>query len=328
MLPRLRAWLPGFVVAAAVLAVPLMTQDRYLLKVLSLVGVNVIMALGLALLLGYGGQISLGQAAFVGIGAYSSAVLVASHHWPWLAGMAAAVLIPAALGALLALPVGRLKGHYLAMATLGFGEIAVIVFNEFKSVTGGTDGLGGIPYPQVGSVVLRTPVENYLLVAGVALLVYVLASNVVALRPGRALKAIHGSELGAQACGIDVSRTKVAAFAAAAGIAGLGGGLYAHLIGFISPGSFTLELSILLVAMVALGGMRSLPGTVLAAVLLGMLPYLDAVMPGLPRGVLTVLQSWETDIYGLVLILVMLFMPEGLAGALRRLGRAMWGRGA
>jgi branched-chain amino acid transport system permease protein len=312
-----RRILPAAVLAAAVLSLPLVVQDRYVLKVLSFVGIDVVVVLGLALLFGFAGQISLGQAAFFGIGAYTSGALVGGHGWPWAGGVAAAVGLSATIGALLALPIGRLRGHYLAMATLGFGEIALVAFTELKGVTGGTDGLGGIPFPKIGSLVLRTPGQNYVLVWAVAVAVYALAANIVALRPGRALKALHGSELGAQACGIDVARTKVIAFAAASGIAGLGGALYAHLVGFISPSSFTLELSILLVAMVALGGMRSLPGAVLGALLLGLLPYLDAVVPGLPKSAVAVLQSWETDIYGAVLILVMLFMPEGLAGALR-----------
>lgn len=327
MARRALALLPGLVAAAVVLALPLVVHDAYVLKVLSFVGVDVVAVLGLALLFGFAGQISLGQAAFFGIGAYTSAVLVTSLGWPWLAGVAAAVALPAAAGALLALPLGRLKGHYLAMATLGFGQIALIAFVEAKGVTGGVDGLGGIPYPTLGPLTLRTPAANYLLVWAVAVAVYVLARNVTRLRPGRALLAVHGTELGAAACGIDVARTKVVAFAAAAGLAGLAGALYAHLVGFISPGSFTLELSILLVAMVALGGMRSLPGAVLGAVLLGMLPYLDAVMPGLPKAALSTLQSWETDIYGLVLILVVLFMPQGLAGVVRRLFPAREGEG-
>jgi branched-chain amino acid transport system permease protein len=322
---RPRVLLPGILMAAVVLGLPLVVHDRYVLKVLSFVGIDVVVVLGLALLFGFAGQISLGQAAFFGVGAYTSAVLVTVHGWPWLAGVVAAVTFSAAAGALLALPIGRLKGHYLAMATLGFGEIALVAFTEAKAVTGGTDGLSGIPYPQVGSFVLRTPAANYLLVWGVAGAVFVLAANVVGLRPGRALRALHGSELGAAACGVDVARTKIAAFSVAAGIAGLGGALYAHLVGFISPGSFTLELSILLIAMVALGGMRSLPGAIVGAVLLGLLPYLDAVVPGLPRAAVAALQNWETDIYGAVLILVMLFMPGGLAGAWRRLVRPRGG---
>ncbi|HEY3318726.1 MAG TPA: branched-chain amino acid ABC transporter permease [Coriobacteriia bacterium] len=324
----LRRMLPGAVVAVLVLGLPLVVHDRYLLKVLSFVGIDVVVVLGLALLFGFAGQISLGQAAFFGIGAYTTSVLVAALGWPWLGGVAAAVLVSAGAGALLALPVGRLKGHYLAMATLGFGEIALIAFTELKGITGGTDGLSGIPYPQVGSFVARAPEANYLLVWAVAIVAYVLAANVVALRPGRALRALHGSEAGAQASGIDVARTKVTAFAVAAGLAGLGGALYAHLVGFISPGSFTIELSILLVAMVALGGMGSLPGAVVGAVLLGMLPYLDAVVPGLTKSTVEALQSWEADIYGAVLILVMLFMPHGLAGAFRRFFPGRGGEGS
>jgi branched-chain amino acid transport system permease protein len=312
--------LAGVLVAAAVLALPLVVRDTYQLKVLTFVGINVVVVLGLSLLFGYAGQISLGQAGFFGLGAYASAALTVQRGWPWLGGVAAAVALSALLGLALALPTLRLKGHYLAMATLGFGEIMLVAFVELKNVTGGTDGLSGIAYPSVGRFTVDTPAGNYLLVAAVAIAVYALAANVVRVRPGRALRAIHGSEAGARACGVDVSRVKVQVFTISAALAGLAGALYAHYVGFISPSSFGLSFSIMLVAMVALGGRGSLPGAVLGAVLITLLPYVDAVAPGLPKPVIAFLQDWEADIYGLVLILVMLFLPEGLAGALRGLG--------
>lgn len=309
----------GIVATGLVLAVPLVVKDFYLLKVLTFAGIDVIVIIGLSLLFGYAGQISLGHAAFVGLGAYTSAVLTTVHGWPWLAGVAAAVALSAGAGALLALPVLRLKGHYLAMATLGFGEIVVVALREAKGITGGTDGLAGIPAPSVGALRVVSPAASYLLVWAVAIVAYLLVRNVVRLRPGRALRALHASELGARACGVDVSRAKVQVFTVSAGLGGLAGALYAHFTGFISPTSFTLELSIVLVAMVALGGMSSLPGAVLGAMLLALLPFLDAFFPGLPRTAVSFLQDWETDIYAVVLIGVMVFLPGGLAGAVRRL---------
>jgi branched-chain amino acid transport system permease protein len=314
-------WVVGPALAVLVLAVPLLVQDTYQLKVLTFVGVNVVVVIGLSLLFGYAGQISLGQAGFFGIGAYTSAVLSTHYAWPWPLAVLAGVLLAGLAGFLLALPALRLKGHYLAMATLGFGEIMLVLFTELKGVTGGTDGLSGIGFPKIGPWTIQTAAGNYLLVAAVAIGVYALAANVVRLRPGRALRAIHGSEAGARACGIDVSRTKLQVFAVSAGMAGLGGALYAHFVGFISPSTFGLAFSIMLVAMVALGGMRSLPGAVAGAALLTLLPYMDAIAPGLPKPLLTFLQDWEPDIYGLTLILVMLFAPEGLAGLVRALFR-------
>lgn len=309
-------------VAALVIlvAIPLMTGDRYLVRIFTLVGVNVIMVAGLSLLFGYAGQISLGHAAFFGLGAYTSGFLT-RLGLPWIAGLAAGVALASLGGLLLALPSLRLKGHYLAMATLGFGEIALFFFNEAEAVTGGSDGLRQIPAAAIGPFAFDTPLAKYLLIWGVAAVVLVQASNIVTRRPGRALRAIHGSELGAQACGIDVTRVKTQVFVLSAALAGLAGVLYAHYVGFVSPSTFTLNLSLILVTMVALGGMGSLSGAVTGAVLLTLLPYADAIVPGLSRSAIAFLQDWENDIHGLVLILVMLFMPRGLAGLGRLLFR-------
>ncbi len=305
-------------VAVAVLTVPLLTADRYLLRVLTFVGVNVIIVTGMALLFGYAGQVSLGHAAFYGIGAYASAYVVVELGWPWLAGVLTAVLVTAAGGLLLALPSLRLKGHYLAMATLGFGEIMRVVFTEARTVTGGPDGRSGIPFPSVGEWTLDSAGANYWLVWGAAVVVLVLAANLVRSRPGRAMRALHGSESGAMACGIDLVGLKVRVFVISAALAGFAGALYAHVVGFISPSTFSLHVSVLLVAMAVLGGSRSLAGPVLAATVLTMIPFADAVIPGLSRSALETIQSFQEDIYGLTIIGVMLFVPGGLAAALRR----------
>ena len=306
-------------VSLAVALLPLLVADRYTLKVFTLVGIQAIVVIGLALLFGYAGQISLGHAAFYGIGAYVSAWLVRSAGMPWFVGPLGAVAVATAAGLVLAIPTMRLKGHYLAMATLGFGEIMAVVFVEGKAFSGGPDGLSGIPFPQVGSYVLRGPAENYWLVWAVVGIVLLLAGNLVRSRPGRALRALHASEPAARACGIDVGRSKIAVFALSAGLAGLAGSLYAHFIGFISPSSFGLQASVLFVAMVVLGGMGSLGGAVLGTTLLTMLQFPGVLLPGLPRQVSDIVTDWQPDIYGLTLILVMLFVPSGLAG----LGRSL-----
>ncbi len=306
------------VAAMAVLSLPFATADRYLVRIFTLVGINLIMVAGLSLLFGYAGQISLGHAAFYGLGAYTSGFLTKAGV-PWLVALAAGVALAALGGFLLALPSLRLKGHYLAMATLGFGEIMLFFFTESESITGGSNGLREIPPASIGPLEFITPTAKYLLVWAIVGLVLLLAANIVRRRPGRALRAIHGSELGAQACGIDIVRVKVQIFVISAGLGGLAGALYAHYVGFVSPSTFTLHYSLVLVTMVALGGMGSLGGAVAGTVLLTLLPYVDAIIPGLPRHAVEVLQEWTADIYGLVLILVMLFMPKGLAGWARTL---------
>jgi branched-chain amino acid transport system permease protein len=304
-------------VAAVVFAVPLLTADRYQLKVLTFVGVNVIIVTGMALLFGYAGQVSLGHAAFYGIGAYGSAYVVTSLGWPWLAGVGTAVVLTSLGGLLLALPSLRLRGHYLAMATLGFGEIMRVVFVEASWLTGGPDGFSGIPYPSIGALEIDTAGGNYWLVWGTAALCLALSANLVRSRSGRAMRAMHGSESGALACGIDLTGIKVRAFVLSAALAGLAGALYAHVVGFISPSSFSLHVSVVIVAMAVLGGTRSLAGPAIAAVVLSLIPFADAVLPGLSRSALEMIQEYQEDVYGLTIILVMLFMPAGLAGAIR-----------
>ncbi|MEL7667700.1 MAG: branched-chain amino acid ABC transporter permease [Actinomycetota bacterium] len=310
----------GLIAAAlAVAAVPLVTPDRYVLKVLVYVGVNVIVIAGLALLFGHAGQISMGHAAFVGIGAYTSAYLVKTLDAPWLVGVLAATVLAAAGGLVLALPALRLRGHYLAMATLGFSEIMYVVFREARAITGGNDGLGGIPYPEVAGLKIDTPVGVYLLVWGVALLTLLLVLNILRSRPGRAMRALQATENGALACGIDTVGLKIRTFALSAALAGLAGALYAHGVGFISPSTFGLDQSVIYMAIVVVGGAGSLAGPTLAAVVLTLLPYADALVPGLSKDTIAVMQDWEADIYGLAMIAVVIFAPAGIGGLLKRI---------
>ncbi|PKQ30284.1 MAG: branched-chain amino acid ABC transporter permease [Actinobacteria bacterium HGW-Actinobacteria-10] len=302
-------------------AVPLLltgSDARYVLKVLTFVGINVMIVTGLALLHGYAGQISLGHAAFFGIGAYSSAYVMTRLEWPWIAGLLVAAALSAGGGVLLALPSLRLKGHYLAMATLGFGEIMRIAFVEAQGITGGPDGLSGVPYASVGGFEFSTPQLNYWLVWGTVAIVMWISSNIVRGRPGRSMLAVQGSELGAMASGVGVTGLKVRVFTISAAFAGIAGALYASVVGFISPSSFSLHFSTILVAMAVLGGTRSLFGPALAAALLTLVPYADAVLPGLSREALSFIQDWEADLYGLTIILVLLLAPGGVAALIRR----------
>lgn len=321
-------WLPAVAVGLAIAVVPLVVHDRFLVgKVFTFVGINVLIVTGLALLFGYAGQVSIGHAAFYGIGAYASAYATTRLGWPWFAAVAVAMLLSAIGGGLLAFPSLRLRGHYLAMATLGFGEIMAFVFVEAKGVTGGTDGMTGIPSPSIGSLELLTPQANYWLVWLAAGLALVVARNITVSRPGRAMRAMHGSELGAQACGVDLTRLKVQVFIVSAAMAGLAGALYAHLVGFVSPSVFGLHTSVMLLTMTVVGGTGSLAGPFIAAAVFTLLPYMDAIVPGLPREVAKTFADWETDIYGLAIILVMLFAPGGAAGLLRRMRLRPRGRG-
>lgn len=306
------------IVAAIVVALPFFVPDRFLLKVFTYAGLNVLVVTGLALLFGYGGQVSLGHAAFVGLGAYTCAILTTRLHVAWPIAFAAAGAVAALGGLVLALPSLRLKGHYLAMATLGFGELMTLAFVEAVPLTHGVDGFTGIPLPTIGVMTLKAPAELYWLVWGVAGVALLLAANMVSLRPGRAMRAMHGSELGAAACGVDLVGIKVRAFVVSAALAGLSGALYASVIGFISPSVFTLSASVSFLAMAVIGGSSSLSGPVAAAIVLTLVQYLDALVPGISREAAQVVQAYETDVYGFAIVLIVLFAPGGIGSLFKR----------
>jgi branched-chain amino acid transport system permease protein len=304
--------------AAFVALVPLFVSDRFLLKIFTFAGINALVVTGLALLFGYAGQVSLGHAAFVGVGAYTCAYCTKELGWPWLLAFALAGLLAALGGLVLALPSLRLKGHYLAMATLSFGLLMSLGFVEAEFITGGVDGFGGIPFPALGPFEVRTAPTLYWLVWITVGMALVVAYNITSLRPGRAMRALHGSVLGAQACGVDIVGVKVRTFVLSALLAGLAGALYASVVGFVSPSVFTLTASIAFLAMAVLGGTGSLAGPLAAAVLLTLVQYLDALIPGIPRTTAQTLQSFQEDIYGLAIVLVVVLAPGGIASLWRR----------
>jgi branched-chain amino acid transport system permease protein len=204
------------------------------------------------------------------------------------------------------------------MATLGFGELASLAFAEATPLTHGVDGFGGIPFPSIGPLMLKTPAQLYWLVWGVVGISLLVVANIVSLRPGRAMRALHGSELGAAACGVDVTGVKVRAFVVSAALAGFSGALYASVIGFISPSVFTLTASVAFLAMAVIGGSNSLAGPLVAAIALTLVQYLDALVPGISRDAAQMVQAFEPDVYGLAIVLVVLFAPGGIGALFAR----------
>lgn len=283
------------------LMAPLLFSGGYLMNVLIFVGINTMLAVALNLLLGYAGQISLGHAAFFGLGAYISGVLTASYGWNSWGAIVISALATGLLAFLLGFPILKLKGHYLAMATLGFGIIIYIVFNETVTLTGGPSGLSGIPNLSLGSFRFDTDTKNYYLIWTFALVTLLLAANLANSRIGRALRAIHDSEVAARVLGVKVSLLKVQIFALSAVISAIAGSLYAHTMTFISPASFGFNFSVELVTMVVIGGLGSIYGSFLGAALLTLLPEF-----------LRTFQDYDIIVYGTVLILVTMFMPGGL----------------
>ena len=318
MANRLSRTILPWAAAAMVAAGPLLVTDRFLLKVFTFVGLNALVVVGMSLLFGYAGQVSLGHAGFVGLGAYTAAFLTAKLDVAWPLAFVAAGAVAAVGGLLLAMPSLRLKGHYLAMATLGFGELMTLAFVEATPITGGINGFTGVPFPSVGSFEFREPSQLYWLVWGCVGVALLLASNLTSLRPGRAMRAIHGSELGAMASGVDIVGVKVRVFVVSAALAGLSGALYAGVVGFISPSVFTVTASVTFLAMAVIGGSGSLAGPLAATAILTLIQYMDALVPGLPRQTAQTLQEYQADIYGLAIIIVVLFAPMGIAGLFRR----------
>jgi branched-chain amino acid transport system permease protein len=295
----------GLISLAAVIALlPLALPNNYYYEVAILVGLNAIVCVGLNLLIGYAGQISLGHAGFFGLGAYGSAILVARYGWPPFGALAAAVAGVAALAYVIGRPILKLKGHYLAMATLGLGIIISIVVATEDGLTGGPDGMSVPPLAVFGHVLAGE--RAWYWVVGLLLLASVwLALNLIDSPVGRALRALHGSEIAAEMVGIDSTRHKVMAFSVSASFAALAGALTAHYAGFITPGKVTFLHSMELVTMVVFGGMASTFGAVAGAAVLTVLPQL-----------LTALKEYEMVVFGAVRMLTMIFMPKGLVPSL------------
>jgi len=294
----------------ALLVAPLALPNEYYLSIAILGCLNAVIAVGLNLLLGYAGQISLGHAAFYGIGAYATALCTTRLGLPIPAGMVIGVALAAAVAWIVAVPTLKLKGHYLAMATLGFGIIVSIVFNEAVDITGGPSGYVGIPRLALLGHEFDTDRGYYNVVAVVLAAVVLLALNLMKSRTGRALRALHVSEKAAQSLGIDIAAHKRFVFVLSAALAGLAGVLYAHYLGFIAPASFGFSFSIQLVVMVILGGMASVWGSVAGALFLTALPE-----------ALRDFENIDILVYGAILVATILFLPDGLAGGCTRLFR-------
>ena len=296
-------------------AIPLAVRSGYLLGMLNFIGLNAIAAMGLTLLMGYAGQVSLGQAAFFGLGAYTSGILTASYGVnPWLA-MAAACLLTACVAFLIGTPIFKLSGLLLAMATLGFGIIVYYVQVNWAALTGGPSGLTGIPPLALGGFRFDKDVRFFYLVWACALLLLALALNLADSRIGRALRAIRGGELAARMAGVDATRLKLQVFVMSAVYTAVAGSLYAHYLTFINPSPFGFGYSIELLVMVVLGGLASPWGALLGAgTLTALTELLRAIMPRLMGQTQA---EYEIVVFGLLLMGFMIFLPRGLTGLAR-----------
>lgn len=281
----------------------------YFLHIAVLALINTLLALGLNVIAGYAGQLSLAQAAFFGIGSYASALLMLNFRMPfWLAALAG-ILAAMLIAVLFGLPTLRLKGPYFVIATLGFGEIVRLIFLNWDRVTRGPNGLIGIPAPDsiplgVTTLTFDSKVSMYYLILVILLGVLLLYRNFVNSKINRALRAIHDDQIAAEVMGINLTFYKVAAFAAGAGLSGLAGALYASYIRFVSPDTFTIGEAINILIMMVLGGMGTIVGPVIGAI--GITYLLETMR---------FFQQYRLVIYGLAMFLLILYMPGGLVGA-------------
>jgi len=294
-------------VALAGLATPLVTQDDYVLQLLNIAMLNAMVVLGLNFSTGWTGQINFGQAAFYGLGAYTTAIAMKAGL-PFIATPPLSALIVIAASLALGLPTLRLRTYYLAMTTIGFGEIVRLVIVHWEPLTGGTSGLRAIPGIRLFGFAPEGQLQHFYLLATVLGVAILVAARIRASALGRAMIATKNSEIAAEQSGVDTVRTKLAAFMIGAVYAGLAGCLYASSIRFISPDSFSGTQAILLMTMLIIGGMGSIPGCLIGALALTLLPE-----------ALRFLGQWYLVLYGLAVIAVIIAAPGGLASLAARL---------
>ena len=287
--------------AAALLLFPLVEDNPYTLGLTNLIAINAIVVLGLNLFIGYAGQISLGHAAFFGLGAYGSAIATVTFGLPPWPAMFLVALLVALVALLVGIPVLRLSGHYLAMATLGLNYVVHTILLQWDEVTGGPSGFAGIPSLSAAGLTFDDPVSLHYLLWGFTMVCLLLCLNLVRSGVGRGLAALAGDETAAAALGVDTRAAKVKIFVLSAVLASLAGSLFAHCYAYVSPDTFGIFASTDFVIMVVVGGMGSIWGSVFGAAFLTMMPEWVEFF-----------DTYKDFVHGGILVLVLMFLPQGL----------------
>ena len=303
-------WVIGGVTLLILCILPQVITAPYAMHLLNLAGIFAILTLGLNFLWGWTGLLSLATAAFWAIGSYTSALLAVNLHVPFWLALPAAAVVATACGIVMGYPILRLRGHYLAMATLGYNIIVVLVLINWDEFTHGGDGITGIPSPAIGAFQFDTDNRFFYLILAALVLLMIAAVRAKASRLGRALHAIRESEIAAEAMGIHTHHLKILAFALSAFYSGVAGSLYAHVTMYISPDIFNFLESARILVMLLIGGSGSIIGAVIGGVILTFLPE-----------ALRFMASWYMAIYGAGIILLIVYMPSGITGLITRLAR-------
>lgn len=301
------------VVIVASLILPQVVSDSYTRRLLNLAGIYCIAVLGLNVIMGWGGQISFAHAGLWGVGAYTSALLATRLGVSFWLGMIVSAVTAGLIGLLIGIPTLKLKGHYLAMATIGFGEIIRLALINLEWLTGGAQGVKNIPSVSLGPIGFTDENVYFYLIFVFLVVAIAVAYRIQNSTYGRVLMAIRDSEVAAEVMGLNATFYKVMAFVLSAMFAGVAGSLYAHLTGYISPDTYSFEQMVIFVAMLMIGGMGSIPGVIVGAILMTFLP--EWLRP---------LKDMYLMIYGIGIVLIVAFMPYGIAGLLKRFEPKLW----
>lgn len=293
----------GLVILAGLLPLILM-NNTYALRTAVIVLIYMVLALSLNFVIGFAGQLSLGHSAFYAIGAYTTAILTVNYGVPFWIALVLSAVVSAVFGLLLGIPTLRLKGDYLAITTIGFSEILRLVLINWASFTRGPAGIPGIPSPKIFGFTLSTNTSYYYILYILALFTIFISYRLINSRLGRGLIAIKDDEIAAEAMGINPTFLKIMAFVLGAAIAGLAGGVFASFIHYVNPDNFTYMESVVILTMVVLGGVGSIPGVIVGATVL-------AILPEALRGIST----YRYAIYGILLVMMMIVRPQGIISA-------------
>jgi len=308
------AFFIGFLII--VFTAPLYLRSNWL-SVFNLIGITIITVTGLNILVGYCGQLSIGHAGFMAVGAYTTGILTGELHLPFLVGLLCAGLSAGVIGIIFGLPSVRVKGFYLAITTIAAQFIIIWIINHWTSVTGGFMGMN-VPRASIGGLVFKSEASQYYLIMVVVALCIFLAKNLARGRVGRAFIAVRDNDLAAEVMGINLLYYKLLAFFIGCFLAGIAGALFAHWTGFLNGENFTLTDSILYIGMVIIGGLGTTIGPILGVVVIRLLqqgiifisPFIENAIPALSTGFTTGLGPM---VFGLVIILFLILEPRGLA---------------
>jgi branched-chain amino acid transport system permease protein len=296
------------VIGCVVLAFPFIAQNRYQVHVINTAGIYILISLGLNIAMGYAGQFNLAMGALWGVGAYTAAILNTRFGIPFWLNLPAAMVAAGLMGAIVGLPSFKVRSHYLAIVTIGLGEVINIILVNEQRLTGGADGISRIRMPSFFGVPINTDERYYYLILVVVLLGFFAARQILKHRIGRSFRAIRDDYQAAKAMGVNTAYYQILAFVISAAYAGAAGALFAHLNTYISPDIFEFSSTLFIMTVTMVGGMGSLAGSIVGGLALPIL-----------QEYLRVIRNWQLVAYGVAIMVVVLFIPGGVMELMRRL---------